>query len=147
MYNDKAEIIGVTAFARDITERKQAEIALQETEQRYRELFAQMNEGLIVMTMEGRLFEVNPAFAEMHGYTVDELKSVDIGKLDVLCKRTLEDRADILRRIQAGEIARFEVEHYHKDGHIFRLGVTASMIKIGSEPFYLAFHQDITERK
>ncbi|MFZ4616478.1 MAG: PAS domain S-box protein [Rectinemataceae bacterium] len=143
--NDDAEIIGLTAFARDITERKQAEIALQETEQRYRELFDQMNEGLIVMTMDGRLFEVNPAFAEMHGYTVDELKSVDIEELDTLSKRTLEDRSDIRGRIEAGEIVRFEAEHYHKDGHIFRLRVTASMIKIGGEPFYLAFHQDITE--
>ena len=137
-------IISVT---RDITERKQAEAVLQESEQHYRTLFDQANEGLLIMTPAGQLFEVNQAFAEMHGYTVDELKRKDIRELDALKDKALTDRTEILRRIQAGEVFRFEVEHYHKDGHTFPLTVTTSMIQIGDQMYYLAFHQDISERR
>ncbi|MEI6389581.1 MAG: PAS domain S-box protein, partial [Verrucomicrobiota bacterium] len=120
---------------------------LRESEQRHRSLFDQGNEGLIIMSLEGQLSEINRAFAEMHGYTVDELKSGNIRHLDVLNERTLTDRADLLPRIHAGEVVRFEVEHCHKDGHRFPLGVTTSLIHLGGQSFYMAYHQDITERK
>ena len=135
------------AIARDITDRKRIEQALQDSEQRYHDLFDQANEGLLMMTPDGKLPEVNQAFAEMHGYTVDELKCMDIRVLDVLQERTLEARADIISRIKLGEVVRFEVEHYHKDGHTFPLSVTTSKIHVGGQMYFLAFHQDITERK
>ena len=135
------------AFLRDITDRKLAEGAIRESERHYRELFDQTNEGLMIMTEDGQLSQVNRAFAEMHGYTVDALNKMDIRDLDSLHERTLEDRADIIRRLKSGEIVRFDVEHYHMDGHIFPLTVTTSMIYLDNKPFFLAFHQDITERK
>ena len=46
-----------------------------------------------------------------------------------------------------GETLTFEVEHYHKDGHIFPLAVTANLISSGSERVILAIHRNITERK
>ncbi|HEY6914767.1 MAG TPA: PAS domain S-box protein, partial [Paludibacter sp.] len=58
----------------------------------------------------------------------------------------LEENADIVSRLQDGEVVRYEVEHYHKDGHVIPLSVTASMIDIDAR-FYLGFYQDITERK
>ncbi len=131
----------------ELEARRQAEAALREAEQRYRDLFDQANEGLFLMTPEGHLTEVNRAFAEMHGYTVAEMKNLDVRALDVLHEQALADRADILRRVQAGETVRFEVEHHHKDGHRFPLAVTVSLINLDGQSFYLAFHQDITERK
>jgi PAS domain S-box-containing protein len=131
----------------DITARKRAEESLREMELRYRSLFDQANEGLLLMTLDGHLSEINQAFAAMHGYQVAELKHADIRSLDVLHDQAMADRADILRRLQAGEVVRFEVEHYHKDGHRFPLAVTTSMVSLGGQPFILAFHQDIAERK
>ena len=131
----------------NITERKQMNETLRESERNYRDLFDQANEGLFIMTLDGHLSEINQAFAEMHGHQLDELKNTDIRLLDVLRERTLQDRADILRRVQAGEVVRFEVEHYHKDGHIFPLGVTLSLINLGGQSVYLAFHQDLTARR
>ncbi|MEI6577438.1 MAG: PAS domain S-box protein [Bacteroidota bacterium] len=130
-----------------VIELKQAVEARMKSERRYLDLFSQANEGLLLMTPEGQLSDLNQAFAEMHGYTVDELKNYDIRKLDVLGDKTLEDRADRIGHILAGEVVRFEVEHYHKDGHIFPLSVTVSLIFIDDHQFFLAFHQDITERK
>jgi PAS domain S-box-containing protein len=134
-------------MANDITSRKMAEEALRTSEQRYHDLFNQTNEGLLMMTLDGQLSELNQAFANMHGYTLDELKNYDIRKLDVLEEKTPNDRDDQICRILSGEVIRVEVEHYHKDGHIFPLTVTTSLVNISGQKFFLAFHQDISERK
>jgi PAS domain S-box-containing protein len=131
----------------DITERKRADEALQVSNQRYRNLFDQANEGLVVMTTQGQITEVNQAFAEMHGYSVDELRGKDIQHLDALRERALEDRAAIIHRLQSGEVVRFDVEHIHKDGHSFPLSVTTSLINLGGQSLWLAFHQDISARR
>jgi PAS domain S-box-containing protein len=139
------ELIG--GFNRLLETLRHREKSMRESEERYHNLFDQANEGLMVMTREGKLLDANHVYAEMHGYTVDELKHLDIMELDVLKEKALEERADIVRRIEAGEIVRFEAEHYHKDGHVVPLSVTASNIQIEGQMCYLAFHQDITERR
>ncbi len=131
----------------DLTERKQAEEKLMASEQLYRNLFNQANEGLILLTMDGKIAELNNSFAQMHGYTVDEMKNMDITDLDVLREGTFSQRAEVMLRLHAGEVVRFEVEHYHKNGHSFIMSNTASIITIAGRKYFLAFHQDITERK
>ncbi len=74
-------------LAAEIRQRKQAEAALREVERRYRSLFDHANEGFFLMTPEGHLTEVNQAFAKMHGYTVEEMKNLDLQALDVLSER------------------------------------------------------------
>jgi PAS domain S-box-containing protein len=132
---------------REIVERKRAEAALRESEQHYRDLFDQANEGLLIMTSDGHLTEVNRAFAEMHGYSLEEMNGIDIQALDVLHERTLKVRDDIVRRVLDGEVVRFEVAHYHKDGHVFPLEVTTSLIHLDGTSYFLAFHQDLTEHR
>lgn len=139
------ELVG--GFNRLLETLTQRDEALRESETHYRELFSKANEGLLVMSDTGQFLDFNQAFAEMHGYTVDELKRLDVAQLDVLKERALKERADLMRSIQAGQAVRFEVEHYHKNGHIFPLSVTASNLRIGSRMCFLAFHQDISERK
>lgn len=134
-------------YDNNLTKHKLAEEVLRTCEQRYHDLFNHTNEGLLIMTLDGILSEVNKSFANMHGYTVDEIKNIDIRKLDVLGEKTLIDRDDQISRMLAGEVIRFDVEHYHKDGHIFPLSVITSMVKISGKQCFLAFHQDITERR
>jgi len=131
---------------REIVERKRAEAALEESVRHYRDLFDQANEGLVIMTSDGRLSEVNRAFAEMHGYSLEEMNGINIQSLDVIGEHVMEDRADIGRRVLNGEVVRFEVAHYHKDGHVFPLSVTTSLIYLNGTAYFLAFHQDLTER-
>ena len=61
----------------DLTDSKQVENKLKESEQRYRNLFDQANEGLILLTMDGKIAELNNSFAQMHGYTVEEMKNMN----------------------------------------------------------------------
>jgi len=126
--------------------RKQVEEALRISEKLYHNLFDQASEGLILLTPEWEITDVNHAFADMHGYTIEEIKNLDFKVLEVIKASSFAENEEMKKWVQEGEVVRFEIEHYHKDRHIIPLSVTLSRINIG-DPFYLLFYQDITKRK
>ena len=130
---------------RDITERKRVEAALRENEQRYRILFSQAMDGILLLDLEGNIVSVNESFARMHGYSVDELLVMNIRELDTPESLALVPKR--VARLMARESLGFEVEHYHKDGHVVPLDVASSAIDIDGKLHVLAFHRDITERR
>jgi len=130
---------------RDVTERKRIEAALRENEQRYRTLFTKAMDGILLLDTEGNVVDVNDSFARMHGYGVDELLHMNLRQLDT--PETLALAAERIARILAGGSIGFEVEHYHKDGHIVPLDVATSGIDIDGKLYALAFHRDISERR
>lgn len=73
IYGTNGEILGTVGIAIDITERKQVEMALQESEARYRRMVETANEGIWIINTENQTSFVNPKMAEMLGYTVDEM--------------------------------------------------------------------------
>ncbi len=131
--------------AHDITERKEAEEALRESEQRYRAQFDRASVGIFTLSPEGKLLEINEAMARMHGWTQEEMLGMDVKELDTPESAVGAD--DRMRRLLAGEALTFEVEHFHKDGHTFPLEVSASLVPSGKRTAILCFHRDITERK
>jgi hypothetical protein len=135
----------VLGVAIDITHRKHAEEALRESEERYRTLFQQASDGIFYLSTDGDVLAVNESFARMHGYAVEEMHGMRLKDLDTPeeTKRALER----FPRVLAGEIMEFEVEHYHKDGHVFPLSVSTGLISVGGKKIIQAFHRDITERK
>jgi len=130
---------------RDVTERKRVEAALRENERRYRTLFSQAMDGILLLDAEGNIVDVNNSFARMHGYSTEELLRMDLSQLDTT--ESLALAAARMRRILRGETIGFEVEHYHQDGRILPLDVAASAIDIDGKKYALAFHRDITERR
>jgi PAS domain S-box-containing protein len=130
---------------RDVTERKQVEAALRENERRYRTLFSKATDGILLLDTEGNVVDANESFSRMHGYAIDELLRMNLRALDT--PDTLELAAERIRRIVAGDTIGFEVEHFHKDGHIVPLDVATSAIDIDGKMYVLAFHRDITERR
>jgi PAS domain S-box-containing protein len=135
----------LAGFTIDITERKQAEDTLRENEERYRALFSRASDGICIMSTDGELVEINGSFALMHGYGVQEMQQMCLKDLDT--PETLCMADERIRRLFDGETLTFEVEHYHKDGHIFPLEVSASLIASGKETYIQSFHRDISERK
>lgn len=115
------------------------------SEQRYQDLFSRAGDGIFVMSTEGRLIEVNESFASMHGYTSEEMLRFGLEGLDT--PETSRLAPERMAKVLAGESLVFEVEHFHKDGHIFPLEVSTSMISAGGEAYIQCFHRDITERK
>ena len=135
-------VLGVSV---DITLRKHAEDALRESEERYRTLFQQASDGIFYISPDGQILAVNESFARMHGYTVEEMEGFSLKDLDTP-KEIILTR-DRMPRILAGEVLEFEVEHYHKDGHVIPLAVSTGLISVGDKRIIQAFHRDITARK
>jgi len=139
------ELIG--SFNRLLGNLKDRDAALRKTEERYRAIFTGAGDGIVIMSGDGNLVEVNESFARMHGYSTQEMQHMNLKDLDT--PETFQLTPERMERVFAGEILIFEVEHYHKDGHVFPLEVSASLISYGKESFSCvqSFHRDITDRK
>jgi len=127
----------------------QAQKALIESEQRYRQLFEKAGEAVFLMQAQepdiGRIVQANQAAARMHGYTVDELIGMSILALDT--PEAAEGFAERNQRMQAGEWIHEEICHLKKDGTPFTTEVSVGVIDIGDQQYILAFYRDITDRK
>lgn len=130
----------------DITERKKAEQSLRQSEEKYRALFNQASDGILLMPVDGSRLTVNQSFARMHGYnSPEEMANLRLEDLETPESARLSKGR--LERMLAGEHLQFEVEHYHRNGHHFPLRVSSSLVRIGESLYFLGFHQDITEHK
>ena len=143
--NAAGKVIRLAGIASDITERKQAEEVLRRSEERFRLLFDRANDGIMLLDSAGRLISVNQSFARMHGYSAGEMLAMNLKDLDT--PDTAQKAPERMARLLAGETLTFEVEHYHKDGHVFPLEVSAGLIAIGEHALLQCFYRDSTERK
>jgi PAS domain S-box-containing protein/putative nucleotidyltransferase with HDIG domain len=119
--------------------------ALRTSEERFRLLFDRASDGIMIMSPIGKLLAVNESFARMHGYSVEEMLAMSIKDLDA--PETAQLTPKRLKDTLAGESVFFDVEHYHKDGHVFPLEVSASLVVADGETLIQGFHRDITKRK
>ena len=127
-------------------QRKQVEEARQQSESKYRKLFDQATDGIMMMPVGGTNFTVNESFAKLHGYgSPKDMEHLTLSDLDT--PETARLAPERLHRLLTGESMNFEVEHYHKNGHKVLLNVSCNLIQIGGESYFLGFHQDITHRK
>ncbi|MGE5708103.1 MAG: PAS domain S-box protein [Bacteroidota bacterium] len=127
---------------RDITERKAAEEALRQSEERYRLLFEQAQDGIFMIDETGHYVDANPSGCQMLGYTLEELCTMTAA--EVLPK---EDLPIFLERRTAFEEGRPTVQEWrlqHKDGHLVPV---ESTIKPFGKGWGQAIVRDITERK
>ncbi len=149
VYRDaEGRIAGVFAAARDITERKRAEEALSESEERYRTLVELMPDAVIVHRDDGAIIYVNPAGARIAGGMAPE----DIVGRSLYtfvhpeCREIVAGR--IRRMLQEGtSIPPFEQVLRTLDGRAIWVEVTAAPILYDGWPSIMVVSRDISERK
>ena len=125
----------------DITRRKQAEVALKESEERFRRLAEASFEG-IVISDNGKILDINERFAEMFGYKVDE----NIG-MDILNLVAPESRELVLHHVSSGFEKPYEHLAVHNDGTIFPVESHAKSIPYEGRKIRVTSVRNITERK
>jgi PAS domain S-box-containing protein len=138
-----ANIIGATL------ERTFEQRARQESEDRFRSLFAQASIGIALETMEGRILEVNPAFSAMLGYSSQEMTTLN-------CERITHPEDEQIERglfeeLRQGLRTSYTVEKrfYRKDGLQMWGQVSVSLLNLhpGSPPLVLGMVSDCTAQK
>jgi len=140
--DEVGELIG--GFNRLLEMLANREKALKAREERFRFLFDRASDGIMIMSPSGKLVAANESFARMHGYSVEEMLNMSLNDLDTPEASRLAPAR--MQRVLSGKSATFEVEHYYKDGHVFPLEVSASLIVSDGETLIQCFHRDITER-
>ena len=137
------------ATVRDISDRKQAEAALSESEERFRRAFEDSGVGKLLTGLDGRLLRVNRAFATMLGYTAEELQSLKFAAIthpdDVV------SNVDVMNRLQSGTeaSARFEKRYLNKNGGVVWADMSVVLLRdsTGRPDHFVADVQDMTDRK
>jgi len=145
LLDGKETIIG---FFRDITERKRAEEALQESEQKYKSLINNVKLGIFRSTpgATGKFLEVNPTMEEITGYSREELLSMNVSDLYV---RPEEREAVLEEMATAVGKATKELNFRKKDGTEIVVSDTKVAVRdnTGKVLYFDGIIEDITERK
>ena len=140
------DVFGILGIYENITQRKQADEVLRESEARFRALFEQTHDAVFILDLTGQLLLTNQCAAHLLGYTVDEIKG--------LCVKDISAEADqslnVIERLTAGEeIPLYERIFRKKDGQIVPVEINVELVRDESgAPLHIqSVVRDISERK
>jgi len=135
-------------LANDITERKQAEAAQTHANLMFRALFDNSPDSIVLIDPQGEwpILDCNEAACVMNGYSRTELlgKPINILNAD---PNALTDRAGFFESLRAVKNVKYETVHRRKDGTIFPIEVSTTLLEIEGQALVLGIDRDITERK
>jgi len=139
--------VGVQGIARDITTRKQAESALRESEERYRELFENAHDIIYTHDLAGNFTSLNKTGERITGYTREEATRLNI--VEVIAPEHLARAREMMSRkefIRAATV--YELEIIAKDGQRVPLEVSTRLVYTNGQPVGVqGIARDIAERK
>ena len=139
------------AIARDISQRKQDDEKLRESEENYRLLFESGNDGICVYQslpagMPGKFIKINHKTCEMLGYTKEEL--LQLSPIDTVAPERLNEIPSIIEAQQkAGGHSLFETTLIRKDNNRIEVEISDHSFEVKGHPYTLSIVRDITERK
>jgi PAS domain S-box-containing protein len=139
-----------TGIVRDITERKRAEEALRQAEERMRSVVDNVIDGIITIDESGRIASFNPAAQKIFGYEQSEVMGRNVKMLMPEPYRREHD-GYLSNYLSTGQrkiigIGR-EVVGQRKDGTTFPMDLAVSEFRLGARRFFTGIVRDITERK
>ena len=135
----------VQIIVRDITVRKRAENEIRESEQRYRSLVKQSQEGIFIFDPEsGRVQETNPCFLQLLGYSEEDALHLTI--YDLVMDDKDEIDSNIQHTVEAGLIVIPNRKYRKKDGSVLDVEIRASLITLANARVILCNITDVAER-
>lgn len=133
-------------FLMDITDKKAATNALQESEKRFRMLVEQAGDAFFIHNYAGKILDVNLTACEMLGYTKNELLKMSISEVDIdVAAKGHRDR--YWDPLQSEKHITFEGIHKRKDGSTFPVEVRLGRVDLEEKSLLLSLTRDVTERK
>lgn len=145
IFDEDGEFIGYSGVNEDITERKKTEKALTESETKFRDIFNNANDFIIIHDMNGKFLEVNKVICRKLKYSYEELMNLsvwDVEKSDY--HQLVKSRFEKMR--ESGQLV-FETLLIAKDETTIPTEVNSRIIIINGEPAIISIGRDVTERK
>ncbi len=135
--------------ARERAARLEAELALRESETRYRRLHESMRDAFVLVDMSGRIMETNPAYQEMVGYDAEELARLTYADLTPERWHAFEARIVTEQILPRGGSEVYQEEYIRKDGTVFPVELRTFLLRneAGEPTGKWAIVRDISERK
>ncbi len=135
------------ALQLEVHEREQAEVAMRDSEQRFRNIFNNVPIGVVYTDLRGNVLQTNPHFCELTGYTANEL--VGMPSLDFTHPDDVMQDADLSRQLVTGEIPMYRrnKRYIARDGHTLWVQSTVSLLRDeqGQPRRIVGAVEDITE--
>ena len=146
MFDHKGDFVGYRGVGRHITERKRAELAIRESEQRFRTLFEKANDAIFLENERDEIIEVNERACALLGYSREELLKMKVSDLQAPEMRDHAGSA-MRRELERHGGDTFESVDLHRSGRRVVVEVTNTPIFDHGEKLVLSLVRDITERK
>jgi len=138
----------LTAICIDVTQTKNRELTLSESEERFLALFEQTAVGIALLDLEGRYIQVNDRFCDITRYSREELLRMTMSEIR---SEEIAKDLDLHNNLLSGEIPRFATEkrYVRKDGSTAWILRTLSLARNGllAPQYFIAVIDDITDRK
>jgi PAS domain S-box-containing protein len=148
MRDSAGEVAYVIGTGRDVTEQRMSEVALRESEERFRVTFEQAAVGIVHLLPDGRWLRANQKLCDILGYTHDEMFATSIST--VTHPDDLPADLAQIQRLLAGEIDSYTLEKRfrRKDGSFIWSQVTRSLVRgsSGEPAYFVGVIEDISDR-
>ncbi|BAY25328.1 two-component sensor histidine kinase [Calothrix sp. NIES-2100] len=142
---DGERIIGISTVCEEITERKQAEQTLAKQALRIKTLFHTSFDGIVILDLSGNVIEANARFAEMLGYTLAETAKLSVFDWDA--QFSPEELRQLISDYISFHSGVLETRHRRKDGSIYDVEISTSVVEWEGEIMRFCVCRDISERK
>ncbi|MEG4216259.1 PAS domain S-box protein [Microcoleus sp. Pol14C6] len=142
-YDEQHQFMGHYSFMKDISDRKKAELALEQELLRSKAFFNTSLDGVVVMDWVGKVVEASPSFAQMLGYTLEETMNLSVFDWDA--EWTREELQLMLQREEI--IPLFETRHRRKDGSVYDVEISWNRVELQDEMMNYCICRDISDRK
>jgi two-component system cell cycle sensor histidine kinase/response regulator CckA len=143
------EIEQIILIARDITQRKLADLALRESEERFRNTFEQAAVGLGHTSLDGDFLRVNQRFCQITGYSETEMHALNFK--DITHPHDVEEDILQISRLLSGESPGYsrQKRYIRKDGSLIWINLTVSLVRgeTGEPKYLIGVIEDISTRK
>jgi PAS domain S-box-containing protein len=145
MRNENGAVTGVVLVLQNIFDRKKAEHALKDSENKYRNLFDYATDAIFVQSLNGKIISVNNEACNMLNYTKKELYTLNFS--DIVYNNIPDFIQSVYSALDAKGHHTFEAQYKRKDGSMVDVEVSMRTIKLLNENVIQSFVRDITARK